>query len=59
MKRYALFQGTIYYPGGGWSDFAGTFDTIEEALAKVKNPNDEYEWYEIIDLFSGEDVTPP
>ena len=31
MKRYLLFAGDTYYPGGGWSDYKGSFDTIEEA----------------------------
>jgi hypothetical protein len=33
MKRYLLFTYDSYYPGGGWTDFAGSFDTIEEARA--------------------------
>ncbi len=31
MKRYLLFNCEAYYPFGGWRDFAGSFDTIEEA----------------------------
>ena len=31
MKPYLLFYGSCYYPCGGWSDFQGEFDTIEEA----------------------------
>jgi hypothetical protein len=36
MKRYWLFTYGRYYPGGGMNDFAGQFDTVEEALAKLK-----------------------
>lgn len=31
MKQFALFGGNNYYPGGGWNDFKGFFDSIEEA----------------------------
>lgn len=31
MKRYLLFVMDNYYPNGGWSDFADSFDTIQEA----------------------------
>lgn len=30
-KRYLLFVFYDYYPSGGWDDFAGSFDTIENA----------------------------
>lgn len=32
LKRFLVFDYSDYYPGGGWNDFEGTFDTIEEAL---------------------------
>lgn len=35
MKRYLLFGGADYYPGGGMNDFMGDYDTIEEAQAAV------------------------
>lgn len=31
MKRYLLFQCNDYYPSGGWDDFVGDYDTIEDA----------------------------
>jgi len=31
MKRYLLFAGDSYYPHGGWSDFKGSFDALEES----------------------------
>lgn len=31
MKRYLLFSGEDYYPNGGWYDYQGIFDTIQEA----------------------------
>ena len=64
MKRYALFGGLDYYPGGGWEDFIGTFDTIEEATRAVSGsggvpyeskPRDP-DWWHIVDLTTGERV---
>lgn len=31
IKRYAVFIFSGYYPAGGWNDFYGFFDSIEEA----------------------------
>lgn len=54
MKRYLLFSGTTYYPCGGWADFQGDFDTIEEAekAYRLENPEDEdlFTWMHIFDL---------
>lgn len=30
LKRFWLFSGLNYYPGGGMKDFKGCFDTKEE-----------------------------
>lgn len=49
MKRYLLFAGDIYYPGGGWDDFIGSFDTIEECQAFGKDPSRGLDWYQIVD----------
>jgi hypothetical protein len=35
LKRYLLFMYDDYYPGGGWHDFRGSFDTPEEAMAEA------------------------
>lgn len=35
MKRYIIFAYEAYYPGGGWSDFCGDFDTVEEAISAL------------------------
>ena len=37
MKRYLLFMYYDYYPSGGWNDFAGDYDTVEEALKVERN----------------------
>lgn len=53
MKRYLVFFGDCQHPDGGWDDFKGSFDTIEEAREFVKNKkiND---WFQIIDYKHGE-----
>lgn len=30
-----LFAGCNYYPYGGWEDYQGTFETVEEAVKKL------------------------
>lgn len=56
MKRYALFVGETYYPAGGWNDFVGFFDTLEEAKTMAVEPeNDAVSgwWFNIVDLTTG------
>jgi hypothetical protein len=36
MKRFLVFAFDTYYPGGGWTDFEASFDTLEEARAHAK-----------------------
>lgn len=31
MNKYMLFYGSFYYPYGGWEDFKGYFQSMEEA----------------------------
>lgn len=52
MKRFLLFRGQTYYAAGGWNDFKGSFDTLEEAKA---TPKVEYcdDWEHVIDTVSG------
>lgn len=50
MKRYLLFGGSTYYPEGGWADFRGAFDSIEEAVDYVLTLSKYYrEWWHVID----------
>lgn len=32
MKRFLLFKGDDYYPQGGFDDFVGSYDTVDEAM---------------------------
>lgn len=51
MKRYLLFAGEAYYPSGGWSDYEGSFDTVEEAILKQEQlKNRGQPWYHIVDI---------
>jgi len=54
MKRYWLFCGVAYYPVGGMWDFAGDFDSCEEAvehLRKRQRPSGPAspEWFQVFD----------
>ena len=47
MKRYLVFVGSDYYPLGGWGDFVGDYNTLEEARLRALNKKED--WYQIID----------
>jgi hypothetical protein len=62
MNQFLLFAGDEYYPGGGWSDFRGSFKTVEEAEEKANKPTDNewgdcvdrsYDWWHIVDSDTG------
>lgn len=52
---YILFAGTVYYPGGGWNDYKGTFASKAEAekfYQQGETINDRvyhWEWAHIVD----------
>ena len=48
MKRYLLFAGQSYYANGGWADWKGTFDTLEEAVAHLTKLD--IDWFHVIDI---------
>lgn len=59
MKRYLAFEGSEYYPEGGWDDFVGDYDSIEEALKAIKEKQVNYReghlvWAHIVDLSTKE-----
>lgn len=49
MKRFLLFAGHYYYPSGGWNDFAGFFDTPEEAQEAAERKKGDWDWWHVID----------
>ena len=55
MNKYLLFAGREYYPQGGWSDFIGHYNDLDQALAAsdiyMGDEDNKWEdcWWEIID----------
>lgn len=47
MKRFLVFGGDCYYPGGGWEDFRGDFDTMPDAFAAA--PKYGKDWWHVVD----------
>jgi hypothetical protein len=56
MKRYLVFAGDDYYPCGGWDDFVGSWETIEEVReamnGRLKIPGDGWQWWHAVDTRS-------
>ena len=52
MKRFLVFSGTDYYPGGGVEDFDTDFDTLE--YAKMFQIDSGHEWANILDTKTGD-----
>lgn len=59
-KRFLLFAGTKFYPSGGWADLAGSFDTLERAVATGDHVDDldirDHDWFQVVDQETGEIV---
>jgi hypothetical protein len=53
LKNFLLFAGDVYYPSGGWDDFQGSFDTVDEAKAYLKAQNHNHDWWQIVNLSTG------
>jgi hypothetical protein len=55
---YALFAFRRYYPGGGWNDFKGSFQTKEEAIDRgnIFLINESFEFFQVIDLTTLEKI---
>lgn len=47
-KRYILFSGEDYYPLGGWKDFVGVYETIDEATKAGESLSNN--WWEVVDI---------
>jgi hypothetical protein len=57
MKRYLMFAGSHYYPCGGWEDFKGCYDTVEEAEAAARAEKED--WTQVVDTAPGGGVWDP
>ena len=62
MKRYLLFYGDGYYPCGGWNDFHGDFDSLDDAIATAETGNTpmnpKFDWAHIVDTTQHETSMP-
>lgn len=47
MKRFLVFTFDTWYPLGGWSDFAGDFDTLEGAQERAHRTASDH--FQIVD----------
>jgi hypothetical protein len=56
MNRYLLFAGSRYYPSGGFRDFIGSFDTIEDAESHGSSERFDYDLWQVVDLSIGQVV---
>ena len=46
MGNYLLFAGDNYYPGGGFNDYRGRFETLEDALAWAARKS--HDWWHVV-----------
>lgn len=56
LKRFLLFAGEDCCPGGGWSDFRGSYDTVEETRRAWTARTQHYDWWQVIDSTTGQHV---
>ena len=45
---YYVFSGEHYYPAGGWGDFIGEAETLDDALALAAKFQGD--WYEVVSV---------
>lgn len=50
MERFLLFHGDNYYPRGGFYNFIGSYNTLEEAQDAAQKQRIEDCWWHIADL---------
>ena len=58
ISRFVVFAFDVMDAGGGWSDYVSSHATLEEAVIAARAQNASRDVAEIIDLHTGEDVTP-
>lgn len=54
-KRYLIFAGYDYYPGGGMSDAKLTTNHLKDGLKEAAQHHC-YDWFQIFDLITGETI---
>jgi hypothetical protein len=50
-RRFLMFATDSFYPAGGWGDFVGAFDALQDAQAEAKRHSDR-DAIEVVDLES-------
>jgi hypothetical protein len=61
VKRFIVFAGRKDSTNGGWDDFVGSFDTLEEARAEAAARQEDgpftwENWTQVVDLQTGQKV---
>jgi autonomous glycyl radical cofactor GrcA len=58
VKRYLVFAGAHYYPGGGWNDFIGSYDSEDAAEDEARSvlAKNDYSWAQVVDSESETEV---
>jgi hypothetical protein len=57
MKTYFIFAGLSYYPAGGWKDFKGQVNSLDEAKDKIIEELRDQDWYQVVEYTTKEDGT--
>ncbi len=47
--KYKLFSGDFFYPSGGYGDFIGSFETVQECIDFVEKTPLNFEWSHIVE----------
>lgn len=55
MKRYLVFAGSHYYPSGGWDDYKGSFDNLQECY-RFLGLKPYLDWLHVVDSTTGDIV---
>lgn len=52
MNKYLVFHGTSYYPNGGWNDFVGCYESLDDAISvcNILIGDSNSEWAQIVDV---------
>lgn len=56
MKKYLLFSWNDYEGMGGWNDFVGDFDSIEDAISHAPRTHDNFQ---VVNSDSGDIIIDP
>jgi hypothetical protein len=52
MKRFHLFAGDTYYPGGGLKDYRGSYESERAAIVDGLNGKyvgESFDWWEVVE----------